>query len=49
LGHDYFEYNEKTLSIVGKSSKKEFRIGDRVKFKVTATDLNKRLIDYALV
>jgi ribonuclease R len=49
LGHDYFEYNEKTLSILGKSSKKEFRIGDRVKFKVTATDLNKRLIDYALV
>jgi ribonuclease R len=49
LGHDYFEYNEKTLSIVGKSSKKEFRIGDRVRFKVTSTDLNKRLIDYALV
>jgi ribonuclease R len=49
LGHDYFEYNEKTLTIVGKSTKKEFRIGDRVRCKVTAADLNKRLIDYALV
>ncbi len=49
LGHDYFEYNEKTLTIVGKSTKKEFRIGDRVRIKVTAADLSKRLIDYALV
>jgi len=49
LGHDYFEYDEKTLTIVGKSSKKEFRIGDKVRFKVTATDINKRMIDYALV
>ncbi len=49
LGHDYFEYNEKTLTIVGKSTKKEFRIGDELRFKVTGADLTKRLIDYALV
>jgi ribonuclease R len=49
IGHDYYEYNEKTLTIIGKSTKKEFRIGDRVRLKVTATDLNKRLIDYVLI
>jgi ribonuclease R len=49
IGNDYYEYNEKTLTIVGKSTKKEFRIGDRVRLKVLATDLNKRLIDYALI
>lgn len=49
IGKDYYEYDEKNLSIVGKSTKKEFRIGDNVRFKVLATDLNKRLIDYALV
>lgn len=49
IGNDYYEYNEKTLTIIGKSTKKEFRIGDRVRIKVLATDLNKRLIDYALV
>lgn len=49
IGHDYFEYNEKTLTIVGKSTKKEFRIGDRVRMKVTAADISKRLIDYVIV
>lgn len=49
IGHDYFEFNEKTLTIAGKSTKKEFRIGDRVRMKVTATDISKRLIDYVLV
>ncbi|HTH93436.1 MAG TPA: ribonuclease R [Candidatus Paceibacterota bacterium] len=49
IGKDYYEYNEKTLSIVGRSTKKEYRIGDRIRFKVTAADLNKRLLDYVLV
>jgi ribonuclease R len=49
IGKEYYEYNEKTLSIIGRTTKREFRIGDRVRFKVQATDLAKRLIDYALV
>lgn len=49
IGHDYFEYDEKTLTIIGKSTKKEFRIGDRVRMKVTAADITKRLIDYVLI
>ena len=49
LGADYFEYNEKQLAIIGKRTGKEFRIGDAVSFKVAATDLNKRVIDYILV
>jgi ribonuclease R len=49
IGKEYFEFNEKSLTIVGRSTKKEFRIGDRVRFKVLSTDLPKRLIDYALV
>ena len=49
IGNDYYEYDDKNLTIVGKSTKKEFRIGDRVRLKVLSTDLNKRLIDYALI
>ncbi|MEO5646554.1 MAG: ribonuclease R [Candidatus Paceibacterota bacterium] len=49
IGNDYYEYDDKNLTIVGKSTKKEFRIGDRVRLKVLSTDLNKRLIDYALL
>lgn len=49
IGNDYFEYNEKSMSIVGKRTAKEFRIGTAVRFKVTSTDIAKRLIDYALI
>lgn len=49
IGQDFYEYNEKQLAIVGRKTGKEFRIGERVRFKVTATDIPKRLIDYALV
>jgi ribonuclease R len=49
IGKDYFEYNEKALAIIGTRTRKEYRIGDRVRFKVTATDIARRMIDYALV
>lgn len=49
LGSDYFDYNDKELAIVGKRTGKTFRIGDKVKFKVTNADMTKRIIDYVLV
>lgn len=49
IGNDYFEYNDKELAIVGKRTKKSYRIGDSVKFKVSSTDIANRLIDYVLV
>ncbi len=49
LGNDYFEYNDKELAIVGKRTGKTFRIGDKVKFKVSSADITKRMIDYTLV
>jgi ribonuclease R len=49
MGNDFFDYNEKAFAIIGRKTKKEFRIGDKVRFKVMSTDLPKRLIDYALV
>ena len=49
IGSDYYEYNEKELAIIGRKTRKEFRIGDKVRFKVTSTDIPRRLIDYALV
>lgn len=49
IGNDYFEYNTKEMTIVGRKTRKEFRIGDKVRFKVTQTDIQKRLIDYALI
>lgn len=49
LGEDYFEYNDKELAIVGKRTKKTFKIGDKVKFKVAGADITKRMIDYKLI
>lgn len=49
IGNDYFEYREKEMMIVGKRTRKEYRIGDSVRFKVTNADIMKRLLDYALV
>lgn len=49
IGKDFYEYNEKELAIVGRSTKQTFRIGDIVRFKVQGTDMQKRLIDYVLV
>ncbi len=49
LGDDYFEYNDKELAIVGKRTRKTFKIGDKVKFKVANADISKRMIDYKLV
>ena len=49
IGNDFFDYNQKELAIVGRKTKKTYRIGDRVRFKVTSVDLAKRMIDYALV
>ncbi len=49
IGNDYFEYNDKELAIIGRKSRKTFRIGDSLRFKVTNADIVKRMLDYALV
>lgn len=49
LGNDYFEYNEKEMAIIGKRTRKTFKIGDSVRFKVSNADIIRRMIDYTLV
>ncbi len=49
LGNDYFVFNEKTYSIVGDKTKKKFTLGDKISFKVVSADLDKKILDYALV
>lgn len=46
LGDDYFIFNEKTYSIVGEKTKQKFTLGDGVKFKVMAADLDKRTLEF---
>ena len=46
---DFYIFNEKKIELVGQKKKKVYRLGDRIKIKVKAVDLEKKTIDYSLV
>ncbi len=48
LGNDYYEFDKKTYSIIGQKTKKKYTLGDEIKFKVVAADLDKKTLDFAL-
>ncbi len=48
LGDDYYIFNERRLEFIGDKRKKRYRLGDRVKIKVKAVDLERKTIDYIL-
>ena len=49
LGNDFYNFDEKSYSIVGEKTKKRYTLGDAIKFKVLAADLDKKTLDYVLV
>lgn len=49
IGKDYFSFNAKTKVFVGSKTKKVYKMGDTLKIKVKATNLEKRFIDYIVV
>jgi ribonuclease R len=46
---DFFEFDADHYRIVGKRSNKIYRLGDSVKIKVKATNLEQKLLDYELL
>ena len=49
LGKDYWVFDRKNYSIVGERTKKKYTLGDKIRFKVVAADLDKKMLDYAVV
>jgi len=49
LGSDYYVFDEKTYSIVGQKTGKRYTLGDSIRFKVLAADLEKKMLDFGLV
>ncbi|UCD71072.1 MAG: ribonuclease R [Syntrophobacterales bacterium] len=49
LPDDYFLYDEKGYRLIGKHSKKIFRIGDRLRIAVERVDSEKQQIDFRLI
>lgn len=48
LTDDFYQFDKKNYSLVGEKSKKRFRLGDKVKFKVMGADLERKTLDYML-
>ena len=49
MADDYYALNERDHSLIGRRTKKRFRMGDRVKVKVENVSLEKRRIDFVQV
>jgi len=49
LDDDYYIFDERTLTLRGERTKREFKIGDKVRVKVVKVDKLERQIDFALV
>jgi ribonuclease R len=45
---DFYEVDEKNYALVGSKTGKKYSLGDKVKFKVAATDLDRKTMDYVL-
>lgn len=46
---DFYEFDEEKYQLAGKRTHKIYRLGDPVKIRVKATNLEQRLLDYELV
>jgi ribonuclease R len=46
---DYYLFNEKAHELKGESTRKTYRLGDKVEVQVVRVDLERRQIDFALV
>ena len=49
LGNDYYIFEREKYRIVGKQSHERFTLGDKIRIRVKAVDLEKKSIDYELV
>lgn len=49
LGPDFYAYDDKSQTIVGRGTKEVFRIGDKLPILVKDANLDKRMIDYVRV
>ena len=48
LKDDYYDLNEKTYSLIGRKTKKKFRLGDSVRIKLLSADLALRQLNWQL-
>jgi ribonuclease R len=46
---DYYHFDEKSYSLVGKRTGRRFRLGDKVRVKLLRADLRQRTLDFVFI
>jgi ribonuclease R len=46
---DYFEHDQASISLVGRRTGKQYRLGDRVRVAIAHVDVDRRELDFTLV
>ena len=49
LSDDFYALDPKTYSIVGEKTKRKFTLGQKIKIKLVAADLDRKTMDYEIV
>jgi ribonuclease R len=49
LEGDFYVYDEKKYSLIGKRTKKQFRLGDKIQVKLVRADLEKSELDFIII
>ncbi|MBA3732905.1 ribonuclease R [Patescibacteria group bacterium] len=49
IGDDFYVLDEKNYTLKGEKTGKKYTLGDSVKFKVVSADMERRVLDYALL
>ena len=46
---DFYEFDEKRYRLIGRRTRHQYRLGDRVRIRVAAANLEQRLLDFELI
>ena len=49
MSDDYYVFDDKNMKLIGKHTKKEFKLGDRVKVRVISANKLLRRIDFEMI
>ncbi|MES2213450.1 MAG: ribonuclease R [Patescibacteria group bacterium] len=49
IGDDFYQLDEKNYTLKGEKTGRKFTLGDSVRFKIVGADMEKRVLDYAIV
>jgi len=49
LDDDFYEFDEKNYRLLGRRTRREYRLGDEIEIKVVRTNLERKQLDFAIV